>query len=579
MKHFSNYCRRISLLTLFFIFIAMKSVFAADSYSDLYIAIGDAIMSAKQGQEVAVDEAIDAFQTTWSEMKPSNLEEAKQIDEQLKVVVNANNTKQQLEALSALSKSVHNLEKAENPVDERAERDKFAKAIQPSLDALGAAIESGDRQKIEGANKQFIASWTRNERPVREQDLAAYGNIETQSAFIRIALATEEIDKVALKEQYVALQTAITDFSNGKKLKNEEGTYSLASLLDLLDQSKQQVEQQQYNEAANTLKAFITTWPNVEGEIRTKNASLYQQIENDLPLLVSDLTKKQVDGKAIIKDLENFHQQIALLQGDNSYSFWDSALILLREGLEALLIVIGLVAFVKRAGQEQAKKWIYLGALAGIAISAIAALIMSTFFQSVTIGISRERMEGYIGLLAAALMIGVGIWLHSKATVLSWNQYISKRLNNAISKQSIWAMAFISFLSVFREGAETIVFYAGIAPNMSTTEFAAGIALALSILLLAAIILLRMTGRIPIHRFFAVATFFIYVLAFKIIGVSIHTLQLTNVLPTHVVSGLPIVNIIGFYPTVETITAQLILLLLVTGTIIYKRKQEKLVTA
>lgn len=578
MKHFSNHCRRISLLALFFIFIAMKSVFAADSYSDLYIAIGDAIMSAKQGQEVAVDEAIDAFQTTWSEMKPSNLEEAKQIDEQLKVVVNANNTKQQLEALSALSKSVHNLEKAENPVDERAERDQFAKAIQPSLDALGAAIDSGDRQKIEGANKQFITAWTRNERPVREQDLAAYGNIETQSAFIRIALAAEEIDKVALKEQYVALQTAITDFSNGKKLKNEEGTYSLASLLDLLDQSKQQVEQQQYNEAANTLKAFITTWPNVEGEIRTKNASLYQQIENDLPLLVSDLTKKQVDGKAIIEELDNFHQQIALLQGDNSYSFWDSALILLREGLEALLIVIGLVAFVKRAGQEQAKKWIYLGAIAGIAISAIAALIMSTVFQSVTIGISRERMEGYIGLLAAALMIGVGIWLHSKATVLSWNQYISKRLNNAISKQSIWAMAFISFLSVFREGAETIVFYAGIAPNMSTTEFATGIALALSILLLAAIILLRMTGRIPIHRFFAVATFFIYVLAFKIIGVSIHTLQLTNVLPTHVLSGLPIVNIIGFYPTVETITAQLILLLLVTGTIVYKRKQEKLIT-
>ena len=575
MKLFLNRCKRTGLLAVLLLVLVIQPVVAAESYSDLYIAIGEAIMSTKQGQDFETEKALAEFKASWMDMKPSELTEAREVEQMLKVAVDAQNDEERLKALTALSKSLHHLEKAENPVDELAERAKFTKAIQPALDDFKVAIQSADRQAMQDANKRFIASWTKNERPVREQDIAAYGKIETQTAFIRITLAADDIDQNALKQQFIDLQTAITDFSNGKKVAKTQGDYSLASLIELLETSKQQVQANQYKEAAGSLRNFITTWPNVEGEIRTKNASLYQKIENDLPLLVSELSKTKIDDQKIISQLYDFKQQIALLQGDTSYSFWDSALILLREGLEALLIIIGLVAFLKRADQEHAKRWVYIGAVLGIFVSAAAAILMSTIFQSVTIGMNRERMEGYIGLLAAALMIGVGIWLHSKSTVLSWNQYISKRLDHAISKQSVWAMAFISFLAVFREGAETIVFYAGIAPKMSTAEFTAGIALAFGILVVVAIVLLRMTGRIPIHRFFAVATFFIYILAFKIIGVSIHTLQLTNVIPTHAVSGLPIVNLIGFYPTTETMIGQAILVVLVIGTILYKRKQEK----
>lgn len=579
MKHFLHHCKRVGLLAILLLVLLIKPVFAAESYSDLYIAIGDAIMSTKQGQEVKTEKALAEFEEAWSIIKPSELTEAREVEKSLQVVLDAQNSEDRLEALTALSKSLHNLEKAENPVDEQAERAKFAKAIQPALDEFKLAIQSGNRQAMEDANKRFIVSWTKNERPVREQDIAAYGKIETHTAFIRITLAADELDQNTLKQQFANLQTAISDFNNGKKIAEASGDYSLSSLIELLEKSKQQVQAGKYEKAAESLREFIMTWPNVEGEIRTKNASLYQKIENDIPMLVSGLSKKKVDEQEIVSQLDNFKQQIALLQGDTSYSFWDSALILLREGLEALLIIIGLVAFLKRADQEHAKRWVYIGAILGIVVSATAAILMSTIFQSVTVGMNRERMEGYIGLVAAALMIGVGIWLHSKSTVLSWNHYISKRLDHAISKQSVWAMAFISFLAVFREGAETIVFYAGIAPKMSTAEFSAGIALAFVILIVVAIVLLRMTGRIPIHRFFAVATFFIYILAFKIIGVSMHTLQLTNVIPTHAVPGLPIVNLIGFYPTTETMIAQAILVVLVVATIVYKRKQEKAIVS
>ena len=572
MKHFLAYCSQISFIVLLFFTLITPPAEAAESYGELYISISDAIMGSKQGNDAEAIAALDTFKEDWQKLSEADNVKSQEIEQALQLAFEAESSETRLKALTNLSKALHTLEKAENPVDEKAQREVFDKAIQPSLKVLQEAIFSGDKGTMEVALKKFITDWKKSERPVREQDIAAYGKIETQTAFIRISLAEDEPNTLMLTEQVDALSHAIHNFVSGEKVEVKNEGYSLATLIDLLDDSKTSIKSQKFDEAAKLLKEFITIWPNVEGDIRTKNAKLYTEIENEIPLLVSDLSKQTIDEKDINMKLDNFKQQIALLQGNTTYSFWDSALILLREGLEALLIMIGLIAFLKRSGQEAMQKWIYLGALGGITVSAVAAILMSTLFQSLTIGTSREMMEGYIGLSAAALMIGVGIWLHSKSSVISWNQYISKQMGNAISKQSVLAMAFISFLSVFREGAETIVFYAGIAPKMPTAEFVSGIVLAIIILVIIAFLLLRISGRIPVHRFFLVATVLIYVLAFKIIGVSLHTLQLTSVVSMTVVKGLPILNGIGFYPTAETIIAQVILLVTIVITIVYKRR-------
>lgn len=572
MKHFLAYCSQIGFIALLFFTLITTPVVAAESYGELYISISDAIMSSKVGNDVDAVAALDTFKEDWQELSEVDNVKSPEIEQALQLAFEAGNSETRLEALTNLSKALHTLEKAENPVDEKAQREAFNKAIQPSLKVLQEAISSGDKALMEEANKKFITDWKKSERPVREQDIAAYGKIETQTAFIRISLAEDEPNMLILTEQFDALSIAIQNFVSGEKIEVKNDGYSLATLIDLLDDSKASINNRKFDEAAKSLREFITIWPNVEGDIRTKNAKLYTKIENEIPLLVSSLSKQTVVEKDINVKLDDFNQQIALLQGNTTYSFWDSALILLREGLEALLIMIGLIAFLKRSGQEAMRKWIYLGALGGITVSVIAAILMSTLFQSLTIGTSREMMEGYIGLSAAALMLGVGIWLHSKSSVISWNQYISKQMGNAISKQSVWAMAFISFLSVFREGAETIVFYAGIAPKMGTSEFISGIALAIIILVIIAILLLRISGRIPVHRFFMVATVLIYVLAFKIIGVSLHTLQLTSVVPMTVVKGLPVLNTIGFYPTAETIIGQAVLVVAIVLTILYKKR-------
>ncbi|QOV09603.1 FTR1 family iron permease [Viridibacillus arvi] len=574
MKHFLKRCSQITIILGLIILTSIHSVNAAASYSHLYISISDAIMNSKQDQDKAAIDAIKTFQSDWIKADVKTSSETKTIESSLDEALNASSKEDRLTALTKLSKALTALEKAENPVDEMAERAGFLKTITPALNSLGQTIQTGDLEKIEVQYKQFNTFWKRTERPVREHDIASYGQIETQMSFMRMTLADDNPNIDSLTDQFNSLKQAIDNFAAGKKTATQSGTYSLQTLLDLIDEAKDQIDDEEYSKASATIKKFITTWPNVEGDIRTKNASLYTKIESDMPIIASNLMKDSIDAKDITSQLNNFKQQIQLIQGDQNYSFWDAALILLREGLEALLIIIALVAFLKKSGQTHMERWIYIGAGIGIGLSALAAILMSTLFNSTTINTSREMLEGYIGLAAAAMMIGVGVWMHSKSNIKSWNNYISKQMNHAMSKQSVWAMAFISFLSVFREGAETLVFYAGIAPKMSTFDFTLGIGIALAILMIVAIVLLRASGRIPIHYFFAVATVLIYLLAFKIIGVSIHTLQLTNVLPTSIISNLPVWASIGFYPTIETIIGQVILIVLVIITFFYKRHNE-----
>lgn len=570
MKHFLMRC---SMIIAFILTLALP-VQAAQSYSHLYIAISDALMNTKQDKETEAKQALEQFATDWGNVSSEQTEAKAKVDKILQQATNATSKEQRLEALSALSNALRDLEKLENPVDEAAQRAEFGQKFKPIMADFEQALASGDRQAIDEAYKDFNSKWNKNERPVREQSIAMYGQIETQMAFLRISISVEEPDIALMKSQFADLQKTIEDFVAGKETAEVvEGDYSLATLIAYIDEAQDFIDAGDFQAASNKVREFITIWPSVEIEVSTRNGSLYTKIESDMPIIASDLLKSTVDQEALTKQLATFRTEMELIQGDADYTIWDAALILLREGLEALLIILALVSFLEKSGQKKMRKWIYVGAFVGVLLSAVAAILMSTILNSATIDTNRELMEGYVGLLAAAMMIGVGIWLHSKSNVVSWNRYISKQMGQAISSGSIVAMAAISFLSVFREGAETLVFYAGIAPKMETSQFILGIVVALLILAVLAIVLFKASGKIPVHKFFAVATILIYVLAFKIIGVSLHTLQLTDHLSSTIIDGLPVISLIGFYPTVETMIGQAILLVLVAATVIYKNKQ------
>ncbi len=280
---------------------------AAQSYSHLYIAISDALMNTKQDNEAEAKQALEQFATDWakvtSEQKEAKAKLMRFFCKQRKQL----QKNERLEALSALSNALRNLEKLENPVDEAAQRVEFGQKMKPIIAEFEKALANGDIQAIDEAYKDFNIKWNKSERPVREQSIAMYGQIETQMAFLRISISAEEPDINLMQSQFADLKQTINDFVAGKETAEVvEGEFSLATLIAYIDEANDFIEAGDFKAASEKIREFITVWPSIEIEISTRNGSLYTKIESDMPIIASDLLKSSVDKEAITKKVRKF---------------------------------------------------------------------------------------------------------------------------------------------------------------------------------------------------------------------------------------------------------------------------------
>ncbi|WP_240376013.1 FTR1 family iron permease [Bacillus piscicola] len=560
--------KKVGIVLCFLLYFLSPLQFAAaeEDYQNLFISVGDAMMKTKAEDWQAVDGLVTQLQEDWKQVDKKDSSEAAKVDKALANIqqVLADHEKEtMLDNLSAVSHALVAFEKEQNPVDEEAQRQEVKTALTPILEKMKTAIESENASEIESTYDQFLAAWNKKESIVRAQSIPHYGQIETQMGFLRMGLSQEEKDYTQIATIHQTLADAVASFLAGKEVKTDNQDYSLATLIDLLDKAEQDIGEQNPEAAVPVLQEFLTVWPSVEGEVRTKNGSLYTELESEIPVIAGKLSSSGTNMEEQKSQLSKYKQSLELLQEKTSYSVWDAALVMLREGLEALLIVAALIAFLRKANALEQQKWIWVGAAVGVLMSVAAAVVISKVFSLATAGANREAIEGVTGLVAVVMMLGVGVWLHQKSNMKAWNHYIQKQMGTALSTGSIVAMSFVSFLSIFREGAETIIFYAGMAPSISTAKLLLGILVAIGLLGIFAFLFIRYSTKIAIAPFFKIATVLIYLLAFKILGVSIHALQLTKHISTTQVQQLPIINAIGFFPTLETILPQLFLLLIV----------------
>ncbi|WP_126425203.1 FTR1 family iron permease [Brevibacillus marinus] len=559
-------CWKVLLLLLLLSLPHCPAAAEEASYGPLFISIGDAIMKTKAGDWAGTEAAFGQFKQQWEQLAKTAGPEEQAVNEALaeaEKALAARDSSAMAEKLSQLSAAFFAYDKMMHPVDEAALREEFRSVLAPALRSLEEAVAAKDEAAALAAYKKVLAAWNKKEMIVREQSLDYYGQIETKMGFLRIALSKESKDFGEIERYSSQLSQAVFDFAAGKEAASAAGgNYSLQTLVDLLDKAVAEIERGQPQLAVAALEEFLTVWPAVEGEVSTRSASLYNQLENNIPLIAGKLASADPDLEALRNQLKGYGQEIGLLQ-KKSYTTWDVALVMLREGLEALLIVSALIAYLKRTGNHRYQKWIWLGAAAGVVVSVVAALVINAIFTSAMAGTNREIIEGVTGIIAVLMMIGVGIWLHQKSYLHAWNRYISAQMSTALSIGSVLGMAAISFLSIFREGAETIIFYIGMAPSISAGQLLAGIGLAALLLLVFTVLLIRFSMKIPVAPFFKAATLLIYVLAFKILGVSLHALQLTNVISVSQIANLPIIDLIGFFPTWETVLPQLALLAVV----------------
>ena len=245
-------------------------------------------------------------------------------------------------------------------------------------------------------------------------------------------------------------------------------------------------------------------------------------------------------------------------------------LILIREGLEALLVVAAVIAYLVKSGNKRFTKWIYLGVVAGLAGSGLVAVLFTFLFGGS--GPIQEISEGVCALIATLMLLWTSNWMLNKSSVEAWNNYIRNKTEAAVagaqskveSGQSlglgmIASLAMLSFLAVFREGAETVIFYESI---YSMSQDAHGMwvgGLAAAAVLIVIFLILRFTSvKIPIGPFFLVTSILMAALVVIFAGGGIHALIEGDLIEGTYLSTVPTNDWIGLYPYVETITAQVI---------------------
>ncbi|BFQ94662.1 FTR1 family protein [Gallibacterium anatis] len=526
--------------------------------SPLFIQLSDAMSAVKENNSTQAKQDLVEIQQQFEAIEQHNSPAGKTVLLSLSEALDDTD----IAHLNQLSIALLAFDKEQHPLDIAQQKQRFKKRIVPAFEHWQQVVTENkllpDIEQLKQQYRLFNGIWTKNERLVRDVDMAYYGKIETALALLRVAIETEPLDYQRIESNTAKIATQFDDFVSGKKAEAVTTNYQLNDGINLLREGLQAFEQQDNATAQEKLTTFIEIWPSIEGEVSTRNGSLYSKVESQVPVILAkgSEAKYQTELKQIITQLVEINPAAG-------YSALDAMLILLREGLEALLVVMALVSALRVANRPQGYKWVGGGVIAGLVLSLVAAFALQRLFPSSSSGTNREIIEGAVGIVAVLMILTIGAWLHSKSSLNAWQAYIKKHMNKALTTGSFISLFALSFLSVFREGAETILFYVGILPNISTESFALGVGIAVILLAILAVVILKSSVKLPVPTMFKILTWVLYILGFKILGVSVHALQLTAVLPTTIIDILPNIEWLGFYATLQTIIAQLVYIALI----------------
>ena len=535
--------------------LSFNNVIAKESYSGLYIKITDAATAVKNNRQDDAKKLFSEIKEEFKKVKNSDSVQGKKVQELL------NKEKNMLteDDLRQVTAALLSFEKEQNPVNDEEEKKSFKSRMYPALDVLEKAIQSKNVEQMKKEYLKFNGVWTRNESFIRSRSVSYYGKVETAMSFLRSSMEVEPFDYENTMNSFNDLKSSIQDYLDGKKIENNvSGTVTLKEAVDMLKDALEAFKNGDKNKGQSKVKEFIQVWPTVEGDVSTRNSALYTKVETQTPIIMVKGTEKQYQDQ-----LQGLITELSQIDTKAKYTFIDAMFILLREGVEALLIVLALVSSLKAANQKKGLRWVYAGAAAGILASVVIAFILQALFPAVSSGTNREILEGFVGIFAVVMMIGIGFWLHSKSSLKSWKNYIDRKMDVVLSTGSFISMFVLSFLAVFREGAETILFYVGILPLISLQNLITGVVSAILILIVIALVLIYASSKIKIHQVFFILTWTIYFLAFKMLGTSIHMLQVVGILPLHVIHFIPTVEVLGIYANIEVFISQLILIIII----------------
>lgn len=236
-----------------------------------------------------------------------------------------------------------------------------------------------------------------------------------------------------------------------------------------------------------------------------------------------------------------------------------SFFVILREGFEAILIIGAILTFLARTGHERRRRDVHLGVAAAVVASFLTAWGLQEVL-SVTPA-SQDVLEGATMLVAVAVLFSVSYWLLSKMESDRWQAYLRSRMQRALGTGGGMALAGVAFLAVYREGFETVLFYKALFgfSSGSMVPVAGGFLAGCAALAALYVAFSRFGVRIPMRPFFGVTSGVLYYMAVVFAGNGVHELQEAGVIGSTRVAGAPRVELLGIYPTIESLVAQAIL--------------------
>jgi high-affinity iron transporter len=428
-----------------------------------------------------------------------------------------------------------------------------------AVDVALSQIAAGDLAAAQVSLAKFHDGWATVEDAVRAHSRDSYAAIEAAHDKARDAIAAgDAATATAALEELGQANLAFIEGRAPATAPAQAHATSLELLLPTLTEVSDALAAGQAEHAAAELEAFRAAWPDVEGEVKTRSLRIYLSSENVLSTAAEAIaTGDLVGARSLVEQLRG---DLLPMVAPDRYGVFDAFSILLREGLEALLVIAALLAFLERTGNRDKRAWIWGGGILGVMASGGAGLVIAVIFRGVATGSNRELIEGFSGLIAAAMLFGVSFWLHGKSHAGAWQKYIRERTSAALATGSLLSLGTLAFFAIFREGAETALFYIGIAPSISTSDLMLGIGLALAILIIVGVLVLWVGVRLPLRPFFLITSALIFYLGFKFIGTGLHALQVARVLPSNGAGFLPDLPALGIFPTWQTTAPQLVLL-------------------
>jgi len=328
-------------------------------------------------------------------------------------------------------------------------------------------------------------------------------------------------------------------------------------------------------------------------ELRNLVSSGEEKYQKNKYRTTSDKTKQVLLKKAKTLDelaaaekgaAEPAAEEIAAetVEADQSSPQWLTFLgafgIIVREGLEAILVIAAIIAYLVKSGNGRSLKNVYIGALAGILASFAAAAVLYFVKQAVAgAGMAQELIEGITALIAVCVLFYVSNWMISKAEAAAWTGYIDSKVRSGVEKRSAFTLAFTAFLSVFREGAEVVLFYQPMLQEGNAGMVWAGFGAGVVILVFVYLAITKLSIKLPIKVFFTATSILMAVMCVSFLGSGIKELAEGNLFDlTLRVPGIPendVIQIFGIYPYLETLVPQLILavILLITFMVAHYR--------